>query len=343
MPTETATNSEAGILGDVSLADLASALPIESEYLEHFKGATNEEVKTDSDPAIVADEEKEAVVEGDETVESTETAETEAEETEAENEEEEKDPDSKLPVSVQKRIDKLTAEKHAIRDEADGLKATVADLTTKLQNAPVRNVPVSNVEVLPDIRNVNDLNLREQQARATKKFCMQNPEGGVVKGTDKDGNPTERLIPPEEIRTLLVNAEELLTEKIPYKRDYLTQTAKYESEARAYYPKIFTNGTVEGQSAVQFVNMAPWVRSFPDWHMVIGDYISGRAIREAATKAKAAPQRREVPAVKPLGAPKPAAGGSKVSANKKSMQAVIGERNGDITIDDAAGLLASLM
>lgn len=340
------TNSEAGILGDVNLADLASALPIEHEYLEHFKGTANEEVTTKSDSAEVVEEDEETAEATEEVKEETseETAEETKEESAEEAVEEETDPKSKLPVSVQKRIDKLTAEKHAVRDELDRAKAELATLTAKLQNAPVQTVQVSSTEILPEVRNLNDLAQREAQARAVKKFCMQNPEGGMVKGTDpKTGEPTETFITPERVRELLVNSEELLTEKIPHRRDYLAQNAKSEVEARAYYPQIFTNGSEDGQLAAQFANMAPWIRQFPDWQLAIGHYVTGFKAYQAALKAKAAgPAKKPVPAVKPLGAPKPAAGGTKVPASKKSLHAVIGERNGDVSVDDAASLLGSL-
>lgn len=331
------TNSDA-IGGDVTLADLVSSLPddtsIDSAYLEHFRG-TDDEVKETTEAGDVPAEEV-AEVEGEELLDPSqpeETPEVEGEEAEAPKEE---------PASVQKRIDKLTAEKYAAKEEAEQLKAQNAQLLARLQTSQVQ-VPVTPDNPLSNIHSEQDLATRESQLRAARKFCMLNPDGGMVVGTDDKGQPTETVLSAEKVRELLVQSEELLTEKIPQRREYLRQAAGFNQEARTTYPQLFTNGSEDGQLAVTFLKMAPWVRNFPDWQLVLGDYISG--FRQRTNKAKgatASASKKPVPVVKPLGAPRPGAGGTKVPASQKSIRSVISER-GELSIDDVASLLQGII
>lgn len=330
-PDDNSTNNDA-IGGDVSLAELVAALPddssIEPEYRELFaQGITDEEKETPETGEVPAEGEDVAEVE-----EEAPEAEAETEETE-----EEKDPESGLPQSVQKRIDKLTAEKYAAREEAEALKAEVSALKAR-QSPPV--VAVTADDPLAHINSDQDLANLEAQYRTVKRFCQLNPEGGVVKGTDAKGEVTETFISPERARELLVQAEEGLSDAIPKRREYIKQATAFSAEAKATYPQLFTTGSEDGQLAITFLKMAPWVRKFPDWQLVLGDYIQGFRARTNKAKVAAAPKKVAVPA-KPIGAPKPAAGGQKVSSTQKSIRASISEK-GTLTVDDVASLLQGI-
>lgn len=312
--------------GDVDISGLVDALDLTPDERAHFSSHNEETVSTES--AEVAPEVDEpAVVE--------EKVEAPAAETEGET-----DPKAEKPEGdgVQKRIDKLTAEKYAAREEAEALKAQLTQLQQKLSQQPIQSAPAT--VPLSHVNSQAELMEAREKALQAKEFALMNPHGGTYTAAGKDGQPEEINLSDEQIRTLLVNANRMLDRDIPARAAYLNEAQGHFAEARRVYPHLFDPKNPDSILANQYLQVAPWLRNFPDWACVLGDTVTGYRIR----MAKAAQPKEAVQTLAPnpakakiIGSPKGQAG-PRVHAIKSTADLVASGRN-ELSFDEATGLL----
>jgi len=177
---------------------------------------------------------------------------------------------------VQKRIDKLTAK----RMEAE---ATITQLKAELENAkttaskPVyedRSIPFSNIDTIAEIE------AEIAQARSVRNWADENADGITV--TDKDGN--EEYFDPAKLRQIKVNATKALEEGLPERYKYIQTRDQVETIANKEYSWWKDNSSKEKQIAESFLRAFPAIKRFPDYKMVIGDYIRGVRARENGSR-----------------------------------------------------------
>jgi hypothetical protein len=209
---------------------------------------------------------------------------------------------------VQKRIDKLTAQKYAETERANALEAKVKELELKVQTiaplAPTADSP------LADIGSVEELNQRMAQAHRVKIWALEHLDGGEV----EDGKGGSYMMPGDKVKHLLAQSEGLLTKYGPERRQYLQAEVGYEQEARAFYPDLYKAGTEYNQTLLNWVKAFPEVRKFPDYQIIIADALAGQKMRLAKKAAKGRPTASAPPA---LAAPNPSSG------NKVSQKSVL--------------------
>lgn len=228
-----------------------------------------------------------------------------------------------VPAGVQKRIDKLVAQKHEATERAEALAAKVAELEAKVQTiAPLSPTPDSP---LADIDTVQALDQRLAQAQRVKLWALENLDGGEV----EDGKGGTYMMPGENVKKLLSQSEALLTQHGPNRRQYLQARTSFEQEARTFYPDLYKAGTEANQVFNQWVKIFPEVRKFPDYPIIIADALAGQRMRLAK---KAANGKVPAKATPTLAAPNPSSG------NKVSQKSVLSRNLLDRMATDRSAL-----
>jgi hypothetical protein len=188
-----------------------------------------------------------------------------------------------LPKGVKKRIDKLIAKKREAEQEIERLKQDMERLeqeANKPAQTPTKDNPYSNLNTASDIQK------EIEQAKQIRRWCELNPDGAVVR--DANGNETEYT--SEEIRGIKVKALDAIEEHLPKRLDYIKNYQQIEQIATKEYPWWKDKSSQERQIAEAFMKHFPEIQRFPDYKMVLGDYIRGVKTREQSQK-KTSPQK----------------------------------------------------
>ncbi len=241
-------------------------------------------------------------------------------------EKEEKEKEPAVPAGIQKRIDKLVAQKHEANEKAEALAAKVAELEAKVgQLAPLSPTPDSP---LADVESMQALETRLAQAQRVKLWALENLDGGEV----EDGHGGTYMMPGANVKKLLSQSEALLSQHGPNRRNYLQTRAKFEQEAKAFYPDLYKQGTEYNNVLNEWVKIFPEVRKFPDFQIIIADAYAGQKLRlakKAANGKIAANGSRNTPT---LAAPQPSSG------NKVTQKSVLTKNLLDRIASDRSAL-----
>lgn len=267
------TNTEANpqAFDQSKLADLVS---------KSFLGGEEEAESTDS---VETETGVQATPEQDEEVLSQETnTESDQEHTEdSEETEETKSEDDEfergLPKGVKKRIDKLSAKRREAEAEVERLKSEVERLSqeaNKPAQTPRSDNPYTNLNTIEEIAR------EVEQAKNIRRWCEMNPEGATVTG--KDGTETDYSA--EDVRRIKVKALDALEEHLPARKAYIENYSQMEQVASKEYPWWKDRSSGERQIAEAFIKHFPEITRFPDYKMVLGDYIRGVKSREASKR-----------------------------------------------------------
>lgn len=203
-----------------------------------------------------------------------------------------------LSESVQKRIDKLTAQKKTAEERADSLKTELDELKSKY-TAPAPVAPTA-ASPLADIETETDLVTKINHIQEAKTWCIQHLDGGEV---DKgDGN--KQWLDGNVVKSILANAELMLSKHVPERKEFIANKRVFDTEAHREYPALFKEGSEANKTLRQWLNVFPECRRYPDISLIIGDAIVGQKIRFDRAKAR----NGKVPtASQPLAPPAPAA------------------------------------
>jgi len=265
-----------------NFVDLVSKVLTDSS--ERSESPDSEEKDGD---AVQATAEKESPV--DETEPETEIGkeeESDSEETE-ETKSDDEETDRGLPKGVKKRIDKLSAKRREAEAEVERLKGEMERLTqeaNKPARTPIANNPYSN------LNSADEVNREIEQAKQIRRWCELNPDGAVVR--DSKGNETEYSA--EDVRSIKIKALDALEEHLPKRLNYLQNFNQFENIVGKEYPWWKDKTSTERRIADAFLQQFPEITKFPDYKMVLGDYIRGVKSREMASKKQPA-SSKEVP------------------------------------------------
>lgn len=213
----------------------------------------------------------EAYSSNDEAVDSFTNFEEQGSETQEQDADEE-------PVNkgVQKRIDKLTAK----RREAE---AKIAELEEKIRLMEAKETEVSTPRNYKDQANpYSNLNSRAEieaeiaQARQVRRWCEENADGVVI--TQENGE--EKVYSAEDVRRIKINAMDALDEHLPKRAQYITAKEQIDKVAENEYKWYKDRSSKELQIAQNFIKAFPEITRFPDYKIVVGDYIRGMKARE---------------------------------------------------------------
>jgi len=188
----------------------------------------------------------------------------------------EPDADRGLPKGVKKRIDKLVAKRREAEQEVERMKMELQRLEQEAQKparaAEIRKNPFAKLSEPDQVAQ------EIERAKQIRRWCEMNPDGAVVK--DAQGNETEYSA--EQVRKIKVKAMDALEEHLPAQLNYINNFRSVEQVASKEYPWWKDKSSKERQIAEAFLQHFPEITRFPDYKMVLGDYIRGVKAREAS-------------------------------------------------------------
>jgi len=278
-----------------SILDLINQIPaLNEQFGEPEKPATETEEVQDSvegQPAKEGEAVEEEVISQEETKE-------EGEEPEPEVKEEEK---KEEPVdNVQKRINKLVAQKKSADEK-------IAELEAKLSESKKEYVPVpSQEDPLSDVMSLDQLKEKIDIAERAREWAFENPDGGTIKLADG----TEHFIDAKEARKMLSTTDKLLRKDAPAREQWIKAEEVNTANAKKLFPDLFNSNHQWNQIAQQWERMVPGIKAIPSYKYVIGCALYGEQMLMAQqNKSKAA---KPAPKAAPS-SPKPGPGSSTTS------------------------------
>ena len=273
--TETAFNSVGDILDEEGLA----------RAIEGVVQPQAEEPESEPEPPAEAEE-------------SNEQEQGEPEDSDLSHDEgDEPDDESGQSRGVQKRIDKLTRRYKEAEQDAESYRTRLGELESEMasmkegESVPATDNPYSNKTT------ARDLEKAEEEAEDWIEWCEDNPDGG-----DRDGREYDL----DDVRQIRKAARKALRSFIPKQKDHIKAVRHYEPIAHDMYPFWKKPVSAEFKVAQEFVQAVPAIKRFPDYKVIVGDYLYGRYMREQAVKKKSSPAPKKAPPqpVAPSAAPK---------------------------------------
>lgn len=232
------------------------------------------------------DESEQEVLSQNETEETTEETSNETEEAPKADEDKD-DTERGLSKGVKKRIDTLTAKRREAEAEVEKLRLEMDTLRQEASQKPVQNPSPENPYF--HLSTPELVSKEMEQARQIRRWCELNPDGATVRG--KDGNETDYSA--EEVRNIKIKAMDAMEEHLPKQHRYLEQVSHMDQIATKEYPWWKDKSTKEHGLAQKFLQVFPEIRRFPDYKIVVGDYLRGIKTREQSAK-NTMPQRAPV-------------------------------------------------
>jgi hypothetical protein len=278
--------------------------PLDDESLTHllrttlFSGPDEEQLaQAEIEPEVETAEEPEEVTEEVETTETESDEPTdEAEEAEEDEpkEEEPKDESPQFSKGVQKRIDKLVAQKKEAEEKLRALTEEVEQSKTMANTSEKEFIPVGDgINPYFKLQTEREVQGEIQHARSIRRWAEENADGAVVKG--KDGNEVDYSA--EDIRQIKLNAIDALEEHLPKQLGYVTSRKSFDAEAERLYPFWKQRQSTEYQLANTILREFPELQKFPDFRISLGDMVAGRLAREGAAKKRLPVVTKKAPAM----------------------------------------------
>lgn len=196
-----------------------------------------------------------------------------------------------IPKHIQKRIDKITAKRREAEAEAERLKAELEKLRNEkeLPTPPRTKNPYANV--LDDA----GLNKALEQARQIRDWCEENPYGGEI----PKGNGEFLNVDEAEVRKMKINALKDIEVNIPAQAQFINARRHFDPVAEAEYPWWKKKDTKEYQTAVALLKNFPELVQFPDYKLVIGDFVYGLQSRQMRSAKSSVQQSLRKPQLQP--------------------------------------------
>lgn len=335
---ETGKTDQAPLEETVAVHDHESLARVMRDKMEADEPPSDEK-PPDEPVAEVAGEEGEEVLSQKE--EDAVEAEPAAEEPEVEPEAEPELDKGELPRGVQKRIDKLTAQKKAIAEEKDAeianLRVQVDGLLEKSEKgetpsgrSPDPENPYRHLKTAEEIRR------EELQAETVLDWCDFNPDGCVM--AEGDG---EREYTAEEVRDIRINARKALSRQLPEQKQWVNSYHAVEGYADNAFPWWKDKTTSEYQAAVQVTKVFPEVMRFSDYKINIGDMIEGRKLRLDRETQKAKGNKKTAPPKAPEQPSAPAAEPAPVNESTARSASARKAFSNTGSIDDLARIMVT--
>ena len=279
----------------------------------------------DEDPAT---DEPEETAGQDEAGEGTEEKAEDEADTEAQNEAE--------PTKVQQRIDRLTAEKHTLREERDTIKAELEALRQQAEAKP----PVIAIDPENPLSSLTDASALEAEinkAQAVLDWAEDNRDGGNVTVGGE-----EKYYDADAVKQIRANAKSLLR-NAPKQQEYIKLRGELLPVAQQTYPELFTAGTVPKAYLDASLKAYPWLTRFPGYELIVGDAFVGQSMREAkaqqqqrklsSAQAKKSPAAAAKVPKTPSPAARPKVSGSEAALRQKAERVFKNTGNAEALVD----------
>jgi hypothetical protein len=334
-PAEQSGAENNQVRGPLSVEDLAASFVEQVETDQEAQQADEakaEVTETPEEAEASADQEdvlSQSVTESDE--EEDEGEDTEEEEVEEEVEEE----TPKALKKTLKQISRLTARAKSAEETVESLKSEIQNLK---QSGGSQSQPAQ--PELENIQSFEDLENLKREAQAAKKFALQHIGKDFVEVDGKEYSD-------DDIRNILTQADEYLTEKIPQRSEYLREKSEWSRDTINTHPWMDSSKDDDisesrretyNQLRNQYGNV---LDNLPN-----GDFIAATLVRgiEALKSEQSAKAPKKV--VKKRKAPPPTDGGDasppieNSTTRKQKEKAKILDRKGPLSVNDLAAFLA---
>ncbi|ANS05260.1 hypothetical protein [uncultured Mediterranean phage] len=210
--------------------------------------------------------------------EDTETAEFDGEE---ESEEDSGEPEPPKAVSkLLKQVNKLTARAKAAEEATEAMKAEISNL--KSQPAEEAN---KGQLALEDIGNLKDLEKLRLEAVSAKKFALQHIGKDFV---EVDGTEYE----DQQIRNILFEAEDYLTEKIPQRAAFLNRRQQWVADTNTTFPWLADPESPEYELYLE-------IRGGDEYSKILDQLPNGEFVAATLVKGIQAVKAEQAAAAKP--------------------------------------------
>ena len=332
-PAEATGAENNQVRGPLSVEDLAASFV---EQVETDQEAQVDEAKEENTET----ENAEASTDQDEDVLSqfSESEEEDGEDTEEVEEEVEEESESEPPKAVGKllkQVNKLTARAKSAEETAEALKAEIDNLK---QSGGSQSQPAQ--PELENIQSFEDLQQLQREAQAAKKFALQHIGKDYIEVDGKEYSD-------DDIRNILTQADEYLTEKIPQRKQYLQEKSEWSRDTIATHPWMDSSkdDDISESRRDTFKSLRNQYANVLDG-LPNGDFIAATLVRgiEALKSEQAAKSAKK--AVKKRKAPPPTDGGDvsppieNSTTRKQKQKAKILDRKGPLSANDLAAFLA---
>lgn len=251
------------------------------------------------------------------------------EESEPDEQESEEDDEAQLPKGLKKRISKLNSKRKEAEDALRKAQEEIEELRKTVSNPqPSRN---KDDNPFAHITREEDLASAAEKARKVRDWVEENPYGGTI--TKSDG--TEIEIDEREARRMKVQALRDLEVNLPTQQANIQARRKFDPIAEQHYPWWSKKESTEYKTAQALIQNFPELAKFPDYKLVVGDFIFGMTARQGR-QAKNAPQNKaQFQPSRPSASP--------VSQTKNTQKALEAEQrfNKTRSRDDLASLIES--
>ena len=324
------TEAEENAQGITTLEELTASFV---DKVEEAETPQSDEAKESETPnADASDEQDEDVLSQlTETEESEEEEEKEAEEEESESEEAEP---PKAVGKLLKQVNKLTARAKSAEETAEALQAQIESLKTTPQKQSESSQPA-----LEEVQDFQSLETLRKEAVAAKKWALQNIGREYVESGGKEYSD-------DDVRNILTQAEDYLSEKIPERANYLQASAQWQQDTINAHPWISETvdtdiaeerRSVLGQIKSQYADI---LKSLPN-----GDFVAATLVRGVeAIKSDQAAKTAKPKAKRVAKAPPPTMGDSSppvqtsVTRKTANQQKILGKQI--LSGNDLAALFA---
>jgi len=333
-PAESTGAENNQVRGPLSVEDLAASFVEQVETDQEAQVDEAKEENTETDHAEASTDQDEDVLS-----QFSESEEEDGEDTEEEEEEEvEEESESEPPKAVGKllkQVNKLTARAKSAEETAEALKAEIDNLK---QSGGSQSQPAQ--PELENIQSFEDLQQLQREAQAAKKFALQHIGKDYIEVDGKEYSD-------DDIRNILTQADEYLTEKIPQRKQYLQEKSEWSRDTIATHPWMDSSkdDDISESRRDTFKSLRNQYANVLDG-LPNGDFIAATLVRgiEALKSEQAAKSAKK--AVKKRKAPPPTDGGDvsppieNSTTRKQKQKSKILDRKGPLSANDLAAFLA---
>lgn len=165
---------------------------------------------------------------------------------------------------VQSRIDELTARAKGAEERETSLKEQLAAYRARDEGA-------LTPDILDHVETPDDLAKTQQRFSALMSWAIKHPDGGKL--GDRDYSP-------EEVRELHAEAQTLITEAIPARREYLAKRQEIDRYAVDFYPWLKDSTKGAGAMVANAIQQIPAIRRLPAYRMLAADSFVGQVLRQ---------------------------------------------------------------
>jgi len=275
------TEAETNTQSITTLEELTASFVDKVEESE-AKEESEVEAGPETTTADAETDQKDVLLQSTETEESEEETEEIADEEESTDESGDDEPQSKAVGKLLKQVNRLTARSKSSEELVDTLKSEIASLKSNPQKQSESSQPA-----LEEVQDFQSLETLRKEAVAAKKWALQNIGRDYVESGGKEYSD-------DDIRNILTQAEDYLSEKIPERAQYLQASAQWQQDTINTHPwisdKVDTDIAEERRSVLGQIKSqyADILKSLPNGDFVAATLVRGVEAIKADQAAKTA-------------------------------------------------------